>query len=356
MKLTINTEKLKDMVSKVIKGAGNDKLIPITQLMGIKQHGTEIVLTTTDATNYLYVSGEVESKSDFSVTVFAEQFSKLVSKLTSTDVSLEVKDNVLEVVGNGKYSIELPLNEEGNLIDYPDPIASVPKAKDKGTVKKTDIKTIIDTVKPSLATDKSNPEIMNYFVGKSVLATDSYKIANFDVGLFKSEYLISPELMDLLDIADTDSITYILINDSVVFTAGDIKIFGKLMQGDYPVDLLEKLLAEKFPSICKISKQDFLNLLDRISIFVSKYDEKAIRLYFEKDGITVSNKNRSSNEKIEYKDSKKHKDFDCVIDVEFLTTQIKAYASDVIELHYGRENSIKLVDGSITQIIALNEK
>jgi hypothetical protein len=77
---------------------------------------------------------------------------------------------------------------------------------------------------------------------------------------------------------------------------------------------------------------------------------------FNKSGIIVTNKSGKSVETIEYQSVKKHKDFDCIADIEFLMSQIKAYASDVIELHYGRENSIKLVDGNITQIVALNEE
>lgn len=356
MQLVVNTQKLKDMVSKSIKGAGNNKLIPITQFIGITKVDNTLRLTTTDATNYLYVQDTIdESEEEFAVTVFVEQFSKIISKLTSENVSLVVKDNVLEVHGNGTYSIELPLDENGEIIKFPDPIANIKKADSKGSVSLADIKVILDSVKPSLSTD-TNSDIVNYFIGDTALATDSYKIASFNKKLLDGEYLIAPELLDLFSVVSTDKINYKIVGDSIVFEAGDVTIYGKLMNEEYPVDVLEKLLSEKFPSVCKINKQDFLNLLDRISIFVSKYDDKAIRLYFEKDGITVSNKNRSSNEKIEYKDSKKHKDFDCVIDVEFLTTQIKAYASDVIEMHYGKENSIKLVDGNITQIVALNEK
>lgn len=356
MQLVVNTQKLKDMVSKSIKGASNNKLIPITQFIGIVKVANTLRLTTTDATNYLYVQDTIdESEEEFAVTVFAEQFSKIISKLTSENVSFVVKDNVLEVHGNGTYSIELPLDENGEIIKFPDPIANIKKADSKGSVSLADIKVILDSVKPSLSTD-TNSDIANYFIGDTALATDSYKIASFNKKLFDGEYLIAPELLDLFSVVSTDKINYKIVGDSIVFEAGDVTIYGKLMNEEYPVDVLEKLLSEKFPSVCKINKQDFLNLLDRISIFVSKYDDKAIRLYFEKDGIIVSNKNRSSNEKIEYKDSKKHKDFDCVIDVEFLTTQIKAYASDVIEMHYGKENSIKLVDGNITQIVALNEK
>ncbi len=358
MKITVNTEQFKDMVSKAVKGAGNDKLMPITQFMGIRKFDTNLILTTTDATNYLYVCGEVpEKKSQLFVTVFVDQFSKLISKMTSENITLEVVDKVLTVSGNGTYSIELPLDEEGALIQYPDPAVELADIKPSGTLKLADVHTVLDVCRPSLATDTANnPELINYFVGDSVIATDQYKIASFNTKLLDDERLISPELMNLLDIVSKDTIDYKVSGDSILFVSDDIQIYGKLMSEEYPVDVLEKLLNEKFPSVCKVNKQDFLNLLDRMALFVSKYDDKAIKMSFTKEAITVTNKAGKSSEVIEYQSVKKHKDFNCTIDIEFLTTQIKAYASDVVEMHYGKENSIKLVDGNITQVIALNEE
>ena len=355
--MKVNTEKFKELVSKSIVGASNNKLIPITQFMGIKKFNDAIQLITTDATNYLYVYGNIDADitDDIEVTVYAEQFAKLISKMTSKEITLEIKDNALEVTGNGTYSIELPLDETGEIIKYPNPASEI-KSKPNNKIALSDIRVILDTIKPSLATDMSTPALANYFVGDKIMATDSYKIASFDKQILDNDYLISPELLDLFSVISADTVTYVVENDSILFDAGDIVIYGKLANEEYPVEVLEKLIEEEFPSVCKINKADFLNALDRMSLFVSKYDDKAIRLYFEKDGVIVANKNRKSNEKLDYASSNKHKDFDCVIDIEFLTTQIKAYASDVVELHYGKDNSIKLVDGNITQVIALNEK
>ena len=114
--MKVNTEQFKELVSKSVVGASNNKLIPITQLMGIKKSGNSIMLTTTDATNYLYIFGDIDgNEPDMSVTVFADQFAKLVSKMTSKTITFEVVDGVLNVIGNGNYSIELPLDEHGEI-------------------------------------------------------------------------------------------------------------------------------------------------------------------------------------------------------------------------------------------------
>lgn len=358
--MKVKTEQFKKLVNTAIQGASNDKLIPITQLMGIKKWNDVIMLTTTDATNYLYVADNIDNDTDdFNVTVYAEQFAKLISKMTSEFIYLNIKNEALEVKGNGTYMLELPLDESGELIKYPDPYAEKYSVNFKwdGKIKVSDIKTTIDSVKPSLASADEKPILKNYFVGDSIIATDRYKIASFNANMFKDEILISSQLMDLLSLFESD-IQYKIDKDCMVFDSGNYTVFSKQADdiSEFPIDVIEKLINEDFKSMCKVNKNDFIALLERIALFVGKYDDKAVRLYFEKDGIRVSNKSRNSNEIIEYSDSKGYKSYDCVIDVDMLLTQLKAYSKSNVEIHYNNDVCIKLVDDKVTQIIALMEQ
>ena len=356
--MKIKTEQLKELVSKAIQGASNDKLIPITQLMGIRKWEDVIKLTTSDGTNYFYVYDNVDdAEENINVTVYADQFSKLVSKITSEYVYLTLKNDALEVKGNGTYMLELEPDENGELIIYPDPYNDKyndNKFKWDGTIKVSEVKAVIESVKPSLATTMELPCITNYFVGDNVIATDRYKIASYNTTVIDKEILVSAKLMDLLSLAD-DDIKYKIEDDCMLFNGGKCTIFSKQVDDvtEYPIDVIEKLIEEDFKSVCKVNKSEFIALLERISLFVGKYDDTAVRLYFEKDGIRVSNKNRNSNELISYIDSKKYKSYDCVINVNMLLDQLKAYSKDVVELHYNNDKAIKLVSDNVVQIVAL---
>ena len=355
--MKIKTELLKELVTKSINGASNDKLIPITQLMSIQGFENQLVLITTDATNYFYVCGKDVDVKEFNVTVFAEQFAKLISKMTCKEIYLDIKDGSLEVKGNGTYTLELPLDENGELIKYPDPYADVPTIDFDGTIQVSKVKAIVDSIRPSLATTMELPSITNYFVGNSVVATDRYKIASYDDTITNDEILVSSQLMYLLALFE-DKIEYKIGDNYMIFNSEDCWLYSKQKDdiSEYPIEAINKLIDEDFKSVCKVNKNDFIALLERIALFVGKYDDKAVRLYFEKDGIRVSNKNRNSNELIEYLDSKKYKSYNCSIDVDMLLSQLKAYAGDIVELHYNNDKVIKFVDGSITQIIALMEE
>lgn len=356
--MKVQTEQFKELVAKATQGASNDKLIPITQLIGIKKSGSYIMLTTTDATNYLYVYGDANAiEKDMYVTVYVEQFAKLISRITSKEIEFNIKNDTLEIIGNGEYTLELPLDENGELIKYPDPYHE--KYADatpsfSGKIAMSEVKTIIDSVRPSLANTDELPIIKNYYVGDDVVATNRYKIASFDNKMCDQNLIISSQLMDLLSNMTSD-IQYSIAKDHMVFSSDNMKVYSKGIEDveEYPIDAIRNLIEQPFKSVCKVNKNDFIALLERIALFVGKYDDKAIRLYFEKNGIRVSNKNRKSNEILDYIDSKNYKAYDCIIDIDLLLTQLKAYASDAVELHYNNEGAIKLVDGAITQIVAL---
>ena len=358
MKFTISTEKLKDMVSRAVKGVGNNKLIPITSLIAIQVKNHELTLITTDATNYLYVVEGSVVADDFYAVVDANVFSKLIAKLTCDNVTFEIKENYLNIKGNGNYKLELPVDENGEAIKYPDPVEKldmsdvVPKA-----VNRTTIQVILETIKPALAVTLENPCYTGYYMGQNVVATDTYKIASMNVSIFDSPKLVSPEFLDLLSVMRTEKIeTYIMDND-IVCSTPDCIVCGKFMDGldEFAIDAIMGLVDTEFNNFCSVPKNAFLQLLDRLSLFVGQYDKNAIHLTFTKDGLQISSKAANSIEVIDYVSSSNFVPFTCAVDIQMLTQEVKSIKTDVIELYYGEDNAIKMTDGNITIIVALLE-
>lgn len=355
MKLTLNTNLLQTMVSKAMKGASCNKMIPITGLMAIQLKDHKFTLITTDATNYLYVEEDKVDGEDFYVVVQADMFSKLISKLTCETVVLTVTDNTLYVKGNGNYKIELPLNEEGELIKYPDPLAKDSTLEDAGEINLSTVRLILNTSKAALATSLEVPCYTGYYAGDSIVSTDTYKICGIDIKLFDEPALISAETMDLLNVFTDEKIKVYRANNTIAFVTPSSTVYGKLMDNiaDYQIDAIGGLLDQEFESSCKVSKAALLQLLDRLLLFVSAYDKNGIYLTFTQNGVQVDSKQSNGSELINYSESSNFKPFTCCIDIEMLHSQVKANTGDGIEIHYGEENAIKLKDGNTTQIIAL---
>ena len=143
-------------------------------------------------------------------------------------------------------------------------------------------------------------------------------------------------------------------DDILEFVTKNCIVYGHKMEGveDYAIDAINGLLDQKFKSSCKVNKTDMLALLGRISLFVGVYDNRAITLTFTEQGIDISSKQSNGIETIKYTESKKFKAFTCMIDIVMLTDQVKANESETIEIQYGNEKSIKIVNDNVTQVIA----
>ena len=269
MKLTMKTEKLKEMVSRAVKGVGNNKLIPLTSLMAIEVKDNKFTLITTDATNYLYIVEDKVVADDFYVVVDADTFSKLISKMTCENVTLEIQSGVLRVKGgNGDYRIELPLDENGEPIKYPDPVVTSDlSSADTITVNRTTIQVILGSIKPALAVTLENPCYTGYYVGDQVVATDTYKIASMDVNLFgRNKRLISPELTIVLCMVNSWKVLRIMLLTPFwvlsIPTWIAFVLFQKAQFFNFWTDFL-CLLARmiRMPSILRSHRMDFRYLL-----------------------------------------------------------------------------------------------
>ena len=202
MKFKINTSEFQEMVAKATKGASVNSNLYITQLMSISLKENVLTLITTDSSNYLYVRKQKVAGDDFSVVVPADKFSKLIARLSCEEVTLEVKEtkgelDKLVVKGNGNYTIELPYDEEGELVEFPDPIAEADTSDwSDAEINLSTVRLLLTTAKAALMTGTEAPCYTGYYCGDRVVATDTYKICGIDIKMFDEPKLISTELMD----------------------------------------------------------------------------------------------------------------------------------------------------------------
>ena len=356
MKLSIKTILLQEMVAKATKGASNNKMIPITSLMAIELKDNTLTLTTTDATNTLKIIQKDIQSEDFYVVVPVDIFSKLVAKTTAENITLTLNVNSLEVRGNGTYNIDLPLDEEGNLIKFP--IYKFDESVEKHTIDSTSVKGILTTNKAGLAETMEIPCLTGYYCGEGrVITTDTFKVCDNKVKLFDKPVLIAPELMELLSIVESEKITVQRDEGKILFTTATTVIYGADLEGidDYPIDAIKAYLQTEFKSVCTLPRAALLNVLDRLSLFIAPYDKNALYMTFNHDGLIISSKRSNGTELIKYANTKDFELFTCCVDIELLKSQISAQAGEVVELWYGHEKAIKMVSDKVTQIVALLE-
>lgn len=79
----IKTDKIQEMISKSVKGAGNNKILPITCRIEIDFKDNTLTLRTTDRVNYLEISTNGIEGENFNLVVDIDKLAKLIMKTTT---------------------------------------------------------------------------------------------------------------------------------------------------------------------------------------------------------------------------------------------------------------------------------
>ena len=356
--VSIKTVKLQEMVGKAIKGAGNNKVIPITQMMCVKLEEGVLTLITTDATNTLYIRENGVIGTDFYAVVPVDQFSRLISRITSEDINLRINGTALEVNGNGKYQIPLQYDENDMVVAYPDPLSGFDmENSDDEQIESSVVSKILSCIKPALATTLENPFYTGYYVGDSVVATDRFLINRLDVALLDEPRLISSQVMDLLSVMTQDTINVNMKDDIMVFATPDCVVYGHDLEGieEYSIEDIQAFIELDFQTHCQLPKNELLQLLDRLSLFVTDYDKGGIFLTFTEQGLQVTSKASTGVEVVPYKEITDFEEFTCCMDLTCFIKELKAYSGDVVNIYYDTSNAaaIELQDGDVLQVIGL---
>lgn len=354
--MKVSAQRFKEAVSKAVKGASFNNLIPLTSMVGIKLSDGKLRLLTTDMSNTLCVIIDKVTGDDIDVTVDADKFGKLISKITSEEVDLSVVDeDKLVIKANGTYKLPLIADEEG-LVSFPDvKLADTPD----GEILLTSIMSAYNINKSALAKTLEQPCLTGYYCGEKVITTDANVITfnDFDAFKYDKPLLISSQMMALLTLNSKEKIAYKVAGSELQFVTDDVVITGPVLEGieDYPVEEISAYLEEAFTSSCKVPKELLLDVLDRLALFIEPYDKNGAYFTFGRKGINIHSKKDASTEVVNYVESKEFKPFICCVDIPILKEQLQANPDETIKIFYGNENALKLQSGKVTQVIALLE-
>lgn len=348
MKLKIKTTELQALLDKVGKCASNNKMLPLTCMTCLESTGDRLYASTTSGSDYCYANVPIEeSEGAFYVTVNNDVFYKLVSKSTCEYITLETKDAHLAVMGNGKYTVELPVDENGDLVKFPQ--KHLANLDVKGVIKKESLEIIHKTNKANLSNSLAEPCYTGYYIGEQVITSDRSVICVSDIYVFDTPILVNDRVMNTLD---TD--VEVAVNDEggVAFYGDNYTVVTKSM------DSLDEFNAEDSLALahtaleysCSVSKSELLTVLDRLSLFVSVFDKNCLSCKIAETHLTLANLKDNSQESISIKSNGSYK-FN--VDIEVFKKQVSVLPVDVFKLQFGSDMFIKLVTDDVIEIVPL---
>lgn len=368
--ITIETNTLKDILSKVGKCASNDKTAPLTQLMHIYANKDKLQFTTTnqiDTCIYTYTISENQVEfEDFDVTVMVDQFIKLVSKFTCayTEFGLSESGNEIIIKGNGSYKLALPLDNGGPIV-YPAIRADFDVNSDVYTGPVYSIVGAAKCTEGSLTKITSDmptedfPRTNYYFNDTGCITLDGFKASWLrDDTILPFETLIYPSTIKMLSVIDSlgrDITAYKSTSGHLIFKNDIVTLISNEARGCdvFPYEVATSLIDSPMEASVQVSPGHFLAALDRLKLFIAIDDDNCIKLEFSDKGLFAYNCAKSCSEQIS---AEALDEFECFVDIDNLVSQLKAFdADESITLGFGMDAIIQLEGDGLGQIVVLSE-
>ena len=354
MKMTIETTKLQDLTSKAYKGSGRMPILAITMFIGIEVKDGDLILTTTDKINTLKVIGKgiAKDNENFYTCVDSDLFNKLVSKTTSSTITLEIDENSLTFKGNGVYSLPIAVDEKNNVVRIPE--ASFNADIEGVEIETSKLKEMLVFNKPSIAKTMEAPYLTGYYIDdESIVSFNLVTACVNNTKLINSRALLSSNLVELFGIITIEKAIIKIDDRKILVEAGDVVINGTLMEGieQYPAQPLKELIAAQFDSECVLNKSDLMNTLDRLNLFINDDDKNALRLTFAEDCITISSKKSNGNEMLKYVSANNALPFTQLVDLIDLKNQLQTQTGETVKLLFGNDKGLMIKTDKVSQLI-----
>lgn len=359
MKISIDTNKLKDMLSKVGKGVGNNKLLPITSLIALHTVENSLHIIATDNVNYIECIEECDGDNEFYTVLDASTLIKLISKQTSTTISIEIDGNAVIVKGNGTYKLSIIKDSSGNNITFPkgNKIEDI-SIESTVNVDMSDLLILKDCLKSSMAVSYANPALRNYCLSTSgVITTDSIRASKYDKDILHRDIVLTPEIVNLLDNIDADEVKCAFTENTVQFETDNCIIWGEYYSesfANFPLNALLHFFKMESVNEFSVNKSDLINTLDRLSLFTdSRFKgETPIILKLGANDLTVSDVNNEAVETVEYLTINSTSEAELVINAETLIQELKSCRDNTVKILTSKDNKlVALSDDNITHVI-----
>ena len=268
MKLQVTQENLARALNSVARVANSRGTLPILAnvLFKTKNNRLSLAATNLDIAITHYIGAKV--KDEGSITVPARLMQDFVSSLPQGVINLELDETKLHI-STDQYQSTV----NGIVADDFPTMPAITKGK-PWTIPGDLFKKALQQVVFSASNDETRPVLTGVLLqtidGQLYMAaTDSYRLAEKHLGANKQDIkLLIPAsaMQDLLRVIPDDQPISITHDDQqALFTAGDIELVTRLVEGNYPD--YRKLIPAKFTTQATLKRADLTNITKVSSLF-----------------------------------------------------------------------------------------
>jgi hypothetical protein len=310
--MIIQTKILQESCKKILDAVDSTSSSIVTETLELEIKDSKLYLNVTNNSYFVSVKMPVETDLEFHAVVDAKTFLSLISKITTSNIELTIKDNALLVKGNGNY--KLPLIFDGDeLLKLPkiyiDNITNDfdiensflqsilkynAKELQKGVVR-VPVQELFYIDNKGCITFTTGACVTEFDLPQPVVITLTEKIVKL-FKLFKSEtiaFLIGHD-----EVEGGKLQTKVAFQDESVLLVAILNTNSSLLN-QFPVAAIRGRANEDYAHSVVLDKGHLLDAINRLSVFVTKNSiTKSTFIEFSSDAITVYNNDRENSEVI----------------------------------------------------------
>lgn len=219
----------------------------------------------------------------------AKIFSEIVRKLPDNDVTIETDEKLNATITCEKAKFNIP-GKSGEDFSY----LPLIEKNDCIRVSQFTLKEIIRQTIFSIAVNENNKlmtgelfQIENNML--RVISLDGHRISIRKIGLqdeCENRKVVVPgktlnEISKILSGELEDMVDIYLSANHILFEFDDTKVVSRLIEGEY--FKVDQMLSSDYETKVKINKKEFLDCIDRATLFVKEGDKNRLSLTFRMD-------------------------------------------------------------------------
>ena len=353
MKVFCHGLELSEAILKVIKASAVNKNLPILEGIKMTAKGSTLTLTATDLELTIIKTINAEVKIEGELIIPGKFFSEFIKTLSNEQLELECIDNVNLII---KYMDSETTVKCMNLEEFP-PVTAVEEEL-SFTIYQKDFNDAINKTIFSAATNDTRPILKGCLLDIKehdliVVAIDGYRLAVCTKALVNqtTEKEIVVPARSLYEISkvlsDDESLTTVVIgSNKIMIDLGHTKIVSMLISGEFI--RYKNLISAEFATYATVSKQQFMNGVDRASLISRLEKNNVVKLDIKENLITIASNSSIGNIKENVVSSLKGRDLIISFNARYLMECMNVIGDEFILMCFNSSTSpcvVKPVDG-----------
>ena len=338
MKLICSKNELLKSVNISLKAVPSKTTMPILECILIDASASEIKFTPNDMELGIEtkVKGIIEEKGI--IALDAKIFSDIIRKLPDNDVVIQTDANLNTTITCEKAKFTIP-GKEGDDFAYLPVIE-----KNEGIeLSQFTLKEVIRQTIFSIAANENNKlmtgelfEIKNNIL--KVVSLDGHRIAIRKIELkesYSDKKVVVPgktlnEISKILSGEVEDLVQIFFTDNHIVFEFDDTIVVSRLIEGEY--FRIDQMLSSDYETKVCINKREFLDCIDRATLFVKESDKKPIIINIEDESMQLSINSQIGSMKEDIDIEKEGKDIMIGFNPKFLIDALKVIDDEQISI------------------------